>query len=156
MIDFSMSTMKLSLEEQIQVLQSGEDIATWALQKLGRPQEWRETGEPGNTARCQAAVDELFTLTRGDLEAALAAQGLQPEDLPRYDTRPGSRDGHYFIQKGGTWHYYWQERGYPNFGAEFDDLAEARKVLLNEFIPIWLERLRVPARTKGGKMIEGI
>lgn len=149
-----MSTTKLSVEEQIKVLQSGEDIATWSLQTLGWPAEWRDTNVPGNTERCQAAVDELFTLTRADLEAALTAQGVQPEDLPRYETKPGGSDGHYFIQKGRLWHYYWQERGYPNFGAEFDDLVEARKVLLNDFIPIWLERLRVPARTKGGKMIE--
>lgn len=151
-----MSTPKLSIEEQIKVLHSDEDIATWSLQKLGWPEEWRDTNVPGNTERCQAAVDELFTLTRTDLEADLAARGLQPENLRRYDTTPGSRDGHYFLKKGGLWHYFWQERGYPNFGAEFDDLAEARKMLLNDFIPIWLERLRVKCRTKDGKMMEGI
>lgn len=146
----------LPISTQIQVLQSGVDIATWALEKLGLPSDWRDTNEPGNTERCQAAVDRLFTLTRADLEAALVAQGLQPEDLPRYETKPGSRDGFYFLKKGSGWTFYWQERGYPNFGVDFDDLAEARKLLLNEFIPIWLQRLRVRCRTAGGKMIESL
>ncbi len=146
----------LSIAEQMQVLQSGVDIATWSLEKLGLPEAWRETNEPGNTERCQQAVDKLFTLTRGDIEASLAAQGLQPEDLPRFETQEGGSDGHYFIAKKGGWHFYWQERGYPNFNAVFDELAEARKLLLNEFLPVWLWRLSVPCRTKQGKMIERI
>ncbi|MGV3659613.1 MAG: hypothetical protein ACO1TE_05500 [Prosthecobacter sp.] len=146
----------LSISEQIKVLQSGADIATWSLKKLGLPDEWRDTNEPGNTERCQEAVDKLFTLSREDLVKGLAAQGLQPEDLSPFNTKPGSQDGHYFIAKKGEWHFYWQERGYPNFEARFDDLEEARKLLLNEFIPIWLERLRVSCRTKGGKKIKGI
>ena len=32
-------------------------------------------------------------------------------------------------------------------------IAEARKLLLNDFIPIWLEHLRAPCRTKDGKVI---
>lgn len=146
----------LSIAEQMTVLQSGADIATWSLKKLGLPDAWRDTNEPGNTERCQEAVDRLFTLTRADLETSLAAQGLQPESLSKFETEPGSRDGYYFIQKGRLWVAYYQERGYPNFSAEFDDLGEARKLLLNEFIPIWLQRQRVKCRTRSGKKIEGI
>lgn len=148
------SSPPLSIAEQIQVLQSEADIATWSLKRLGLPDAWRDTNEPGNTERCQEAVDKLFTLTRADVEASLAAQGVPPEKAAGFETEPGSRDGHYFIQKGEVWVAYYQERGYPNFGAEFDDLEEARKLLLNHFIPIWLERLRVECRTKDGKKIE--
>lgn len=146
----------LSIAEQMEVLQSGSDIATWALQRLGLPPEWRDTNEEENTERCQQAVNKLFTLTRADIEASLAAQGFQPEDLLRFATAEDSHDGHYFIAKKGGWHFYYQERGFPNFEATFDDLGEARKLLLNEFIPVWLDHLKVPCRTKGGKKIEGI
>lgn len=146
----------LSIAEQMTVLQSGTDIATWSLKKLGLPDAWRDTNEPGNTERCQEAVDKLFTLTRADVEASLATQGVRPEIAAKFETEPGSRDGHYFIQKGRLWVAYYQERGFPNFSAEFDDLGEARKMLLNEFIPVWLQRLRVKCRTKSGKKIEGI
>ncbi|HEY1049749.1 MAG TPA: hypothetical protein VGE39_08345 [Prosthecobacter sp.] len=146
----------LSIAEQIKVLQSDADIATWSLKKLGLPDAWRDTNEPGNTERCQEAVDRLFTLTRADVEASLEVQGVPPEKAARFETEPGSRDGHYFIQKGKVWVAYYQERGYPNFSAEFDNLGEARKLLINHFIPVWLERLRVECRTKDGKKIETI
>lgn len=146
----------LSISEQVRVLQSGADIATWSLQQLGLPHDWRDTNVPGNTQRCQKAVDQLFTLTREELKTELAAQGLQPEALPNHHTTPGSRDGFYFIPNGTRWRYYYQERGFPNFGAEFDDLAEAQKLLLNQFVPIWLERLRVPCRTADGRTIQVI
>jgi hypothetical protein len=150
------ATPILSIAEQMQVLQSRADVATWALERLGLPPEWRDTNEPGNTERCQDAVDRLFTLTRADIEASLASQGLQPEDLPGFATTPGSSDGSYFIAEKGGWHYYYQERGFPWAGAHFDDLAEARKLLLNEFIPVWLSHLHIPCRTKQGKMIESL
>ncbi|MDZ4401213.1 hypothetical protein [Prosthecobacter sp.] len=143
----------LSIAEQMQVLQSREDVATWSLKHLGLPPEWRDTNEPGNTERCQEAVNRLFTLTRPDIEASLAAQDLQPEDLPPIRTETGLRDGSYFIAEGKDWEYYYQERGHPWAHAVFDDLTEARKLLLNDFIPIWLEHLRVPCRTKTGKVI---
>lgn len=143
----------LSIAEQMRVLQSKADVATWALEHLGLPSEWRDTNVPGNTERCQEAVNRLFTLTRADIEASLAAQGLQPENLPQVRTEVDSRDGSYFIAKGRCWEFYFQERGYPWAGVTFDDLAEARKFLINHFIPIWLEHLRVPCRTKGGKII---
>ncbi|HCN29609.1 MAG TPA: hypothetical protein DIT64_12880 [Verrucomicrobiales bacterium] len=143
-----------SIAEQIQVLQSRQDVAAWALARLGLPKEWRDTNQPGNTPRCQEAVDRLFTLARADLEDALAAQGLAPEQLPHVETRPGSSDGAYFIAKGpGSWEYYYQERGMPWIGVHFDDLAEARKLLLNDYIPVWLDRLHIPARTSSGKKI---
>ncbi|MBL9131650.1 MAG: hypothetical protein JNG86_10650 [Verrucomicrobiaceae bacterium] len=146
----------LSVSEQMQILQSGADVATWALAHLGLPPEWRDTNEPGNAERCQDAVDRLFTLTRADIESSLAAQGIQPEDLPGLSTTPGSRDGSYFVAEDGGWHYYFQERGYPWAGAQFDDLAEARKLLLNAFIPVWLSHLHIPCRTKQGKMIKSL
>ena len=146
----------LSIPEQIQVLLSGVDIATWSLEKLRLPDAWRDTNEPGNTGRCQEAVDKLFTLTRADVEASLEAQGVPPEKAAQFATEPGSRDGHYFIQKDTVWTAYYQERGYPSFGVEFDDLGEARKLLLNHFIPTWLERLRVKCRTKGGRKVETV
>lgn len=143
----------LSIAEQMRVLQSKADVATWALEHLGLPPEWRDTNVPGNTERCQEAVNRLFTLTRADIEASLAAQGLQPENLPHVRTEVDSRDGSYFIAKGRCWEFYFQERGQPWACAVFDDLTEARKLLLNNFIPIWLEHLRVPCRTKDGKVI---
>lgn len=147
----------LSIAEQMQVLQSRDDVATWALARLGLPPEWRDTNEPGNTERCQDAVNRLFTLTRADIESSLAAQGFQPEDLPPVRTEVDSRDGSYFIAKGGgEWEFYYQERGFPWAGVTFDDLTEARKLLLNDFIPIWLSHLRVPCRTKDGRTIDSL
>lgn len=143
----------LSIAEQMRVLQSKADVATWSLKHLGLPPEWRDTNEPGNTERCQEAVNRLFTLTRADIEASLSAQGLQPENLPPYHTQPGSRDGSYFIAQGKTWELYFQEREGKWASAVFDDLTEARKLLLNVWLPIWLEHLRVPCRTKSGKVI---
>ncbi|WP_395738456.1 hypothetical protein [Prosthecobacter sp.] len=145
----------LSIAEQMKVLQSEDDVATWSLARLGMPREWRDTNEEGNTERCQEAVNRLFTLTRADIEASLVAQGLQPENLPPTHTQPGSRDGSYFIAKGkNEWEYYFQERECRWPSATFNDLAEARKLLLNQWIPIWLEHLRVPCGTKEGKVIE--
>ena len=145
--------MKLSIAEQMQVLQSCEDVATWSLNYLGLPPEWRDTNEKGNTERCQEAVNRVFTLTRADITASLATQDLQPEKLPRYATIPDSQDGWYFIAKAGEGQLYYQERGFSNVLVTFNDLAEARKLLLNEWIPIWLEHLRVPCRTKEGKIM---
>jgi hypothetical protein len=149
-----MKNPPLSIAEQMQVLQSREDVATWSLAHLGQPSEWRDTNEPGNTERCQDAVNQLFTLTRADIEASLAAQGLQPENLPPFHTKPGSRDGSYFVAQGKTWELYFQEREGKWASAVFDDLTEARKLLINYFIPVWLEHLRVPCRTKSGKLIK--
>ncbi|MBN8422597.1 MAG: hypothetical protein J0L73_27035 [Verrucomicrobia bacterium] len=151
-----MKTAKpLSIAEQMKVLQSREDVATWALAHLGLPPEWRDTNEEGNTERSQDAVNRVFTLTRKDIEDSLAAQGLQPEKLPPVSTEVGSRDGSYFISKRrGEWEFYYQERGFPWAGTTFDDLAEARKFLINYFIPVWLDHLYVPCRTKDGKMIK--
>jgi hypothetical protein len=148
-----MKTSPLSIAEQMQVLQSREDVATWSLQHLGLPPEWRDTNEPDNTERCQEAVNQLFTLTRTDIEASLAAQGLQPENLPLFHTKPGSRDGSYFIAQGKTWELYYQEREGKWASAVFHDLAEARKLLLNVWLPVWLEHLHVPCLTKSGKVI---
>ena len=149
------TTEPLSIAEQMKVLQSQEDVATWSLAHLGLPEEWRDTNEKGNTERCQEAVDRVFTLTRKDIEASLAAQGLQPENLPPVSTEVGSRDGSYFISKRrGEWEFYYQERGIPWPEVTFDDLAEARNLLINYFIPVWLNHLHVPCRTKGGKMIK--
>jgi hypothetical protein len=141
-----------SIDEQMRFLQSKADVATWALERLGLPPEWRDTNVPGNSERCQEAVNRLFTLTRADIEASLTAQGLQPENL--YHAQTDSRDGSYFIAKKSGWNFYYQESGYPWACAVFDDLTEARKLLLNDFIPIWLEHLRVPCRTKDGKVIQ--
>lgn len=147
----------LSIAEQMQVLQSDADVATFALRHLGLPDEWRDTNEPGNTERCQDAVNRVFTLTRDEIETSLTAQGLEPEQLPLVRTEKDSHDGTYFIANSeGGWDYYYQERGSPWAGVTFDDLAEARKFLLNDFIPIWLEHLRVPCRTQDGRMITGI
>ncbi len=149
--------MKLSIAEQMKVLQSREDVATWSLTQLGLPSEWRDTNEEGNTERCQEAVNKVFTLTRADIEASLAAQGLQPEDLPPTQTEKGSHDGSYFISNGkGEWEFYFQEREQPWARAVFNDLTEARKLLLNTWIPIWLEHLRVPCKTKTGKKIDSL
>ncbi len=151
------TTETLTIAEQMKVLQSQEDVATWSLAHLELPEEWRDTNEEGNTERCQEAVNKVFTLTRVDIEASLAAQGLQPENLPSVSTQEDSRDGAYFISKRrGEWEFYYQERGFPYVSATFDDLAEARKLLINHLIPIWLDRLYVPCRTKGGKMIESL
>jgi hypothetical protein len=148
-------TETLTIAEQMKVLQSREDVATWSLAHLGLPPEWRETNEEGNTERCQEAVNRLFTLTRQDIEASLTAQGLQPEQLPPVNTEEGGRDGSYFISKRrGEWEFYYQERGFPYVSATFNDLAEARKLLINYFIPVWLDHLHVDCRTKGGKMIK--
>lgn len=147
----------LPVAEQMKVLRSSADIATFALQHLGLPPEWRNTNEPGNTERCQDAVNRIFTLTRADIEASLAAQGVLPESLPPVRTEKGSRDGTYFIPTSrGGWEYYFQEREQPWARVVFDDLGEARKFLINEFIPIWLERLRIPCRAQDGRMIESL
>jgi hypothetical protein len=37
--------------------------------------------------------------------------------------------------------------------ALFDDLDEARNCLLNLWLPVWLDHLHVPARTRDGKRI---
>jgi len=154
----SMLTDKpLSVADQMKVLQSHEDVATWSLAHLGLPPEWRDTNEEGNTERCQDAVNRVFTLTRADIEANLAAQGLQPETLPQVSTEVGSHDGSYFVSKrGGEWEFYYQERGCPWASTTFDDLTEARRFLINYFIPVWLDRLHVPCRTKEGKMIKAL
>lgn len=146
-----MSTVTpLSISEQMQVLQSGTDVATFALQLLGLPSEWRDTNEPGNTGRCQEAVKRVFTLTRNDIETSLASQGLAPELTPVH-TMEDSRDGTYFIARSeNEWDYYHQERGAPWVGVTFDDLLEARKFLINQFIPAWLDHLRIRCRTKDG------
>lgn len=144
----------LTIAEQMKVLQSREDVATFSLAHLGLPPEWRDTNEEGNTERCQDAVNRVFTLTRKDIEDSLAAQGLQPENLPPVSTEVDSHDGSYFISKRrGEWEFYYQERGSPWASATFDDLAEARKFLINYFIPVWLDHLHVPCRTKTGKTI---
>lgn len=137
----------------MEVLLSRTDIATWSLERLGLPSEWRDTSVPGNTDRCQEAVDRLFTLTRAELEAWLADNDLSPEDLPGVRREKGSRDGTYFIADEGVWKYYFQERGSPWMGLTFDDLVEARTLLVNEFLPIWLSRLDLPCRTREGKRI---
>jgi hypothetical protein len=143
-----------SLAEQIEVIHSRQDIATWALARLGLPTEWRDTNEPGNTARCQEAVDRLFTLSRSDIEADLAARGITAEHLPHVETQPGSHDGAYFVPRsGGRWEYYYQERGMPWCSVRFDDLQEARRLILNDYLPVWLRRLHVPARTHDGRRI---
>ena len=153
----SMLTDKpLSVADQMKVLQSHEDVATWSLAHLGLPPEWRDTNEEGNTERCQDAVNRVFTLTRADIEANLAAQGLQPETLPHVRTE-GSHDGSYFVSKcEGEWEFYRQERGCSWASITFDDLTEARRFLINYFIPVWLDRLHVPCRTKEGKMIKAL
>lgn len=141
------SPSPLSIDEQMRVLRGQDDLATWSLKHLGLPEEWRDTNEPGNTERCQEAVDRLFTLTREDIEKSLASQGLLPEALPSFYTKRGARDGSYFIEEGGRWRFYYQERECQWPEVTFDDLTEARKVLLNTWIPEWLDRLRVPCRT---------
>lgn len=142
-----------SIAEQIRLLFAHEDIATWSLRHLGLPAEWRDVNEPGNDVRCQEAVNQVFTLTRADLETHLAKQGILPEKLPHYETTPGSRDGWYFIAGKGEWQFYYQERGFANFGISVADLSEARKLLINHFLPIWLEHLWIPCLTKSGKSI---
>jgi len=153
-----MSTDKpLSTSEQMKVLQSQEDVATWSLAHLGLPPEWRDTNEEGNTERCQDAVNRVFTLTRADIEANLAEQGLQPETLHHVSTAVDSHDGSYFVSnREGEWEFYRQERGSAWASTTFDDLTEARRFLLNDFIPVWLCSLHVPCRTKEGKMIKAL
>lgn len=153
----ALMSSSLSVADQMQILRSGDDVATFALQHLGLPSDWRDTNEPGNTERCQDAVNRVFTLTRADIETCLATQGLEPEKLPPVRTTKDSHDGTYFIaRRPGEWEYYYQERGFPWAGVTFDDLGEARKFLLNDFIPIWLEHLRVPCRTKDGRMMTSL
>ncbi len=146
----------LSIAEQMQVLLASQDVATWSLAHLGLPAEWRDTNEPGNTQRCQQAVDQVFTLTRADIEAYFATQQILPESLPQFSTQTGARDGTYFIAKGKHWELYHQERGFPYVSASFDDLAEARKLLINTFLPSWLSHLYVPCRTLNGKKIKDL
>ena len=101
----------LSVADQMKVLQSHEDVATWSLAHLGLPPEWRDTNEEGNTECCQDAVNWVFTLTCADIEVNFVAQGLQPETLPHVSTE-GSHDGSYFVSKcEGEWEFYHQERG---------------------------------------------
>lgn len=145
----------LTINEQIEVLRSGADIATWALDRLGLPPEWRDTNETGNTERCRDAVNALFTLSRAELDASLAEQGLLPEHLGYVRLEPDSRDGHYFLARGDLWETYFQERGGRWVEAVFDDLGEARKFLLNLWLPVWLGHLRVPCRDRNGKRILG-
>lgn len=148
-----MTTPSLSLAAQMEVLLSRTDIASWSLARLGLPEEWRDTNLPGNTERCQDAVDRLFSLTRHELEDWLAANALSPEQLPGIRTEKGSRDGAYFIAEKDRWHYYLQERGSPYAGVTFDSLGEAHTLLINEFLPVWLSRLDLPCRTRDGKVI---
>jgi uncharacterized protein YbdZ (MbtH family) len=143
----------LSISEQMQVLMSDADIASWSLRHLGLPAEWRDTNEPGNMRRCQDAVNQLFTLSREDIETHLATQGVLPEQLPPVRTKPDSHDGSYFISKDDVWEFYFQERGHAWIVVVFDDLAEARKLLLNHFIPVWLDHLHLKCRTRSGKLI---
>lgn len=149
-----MSTPRaLSIAEQMDVLRSNADVATFALDHLGLPAAWRDTNQPENTARCQDAVNRVFSLTRADIEAALDARGPLPEQLPYLHTTAGSRDGWYLIPREGEWDYYWQERGFPNFLWTFNDSAELRKLLINVFIPVWLKHLCLPCRTKQGETL---
>jgi len=145
--------LSLPVTEQFQILRSGVDVATWSLEKLGLPSEWRDTNLPGNTERCQEAVDLLFTLTRAEIESALTLQGLLPEELGHVLLESGSRDGHYFVRRGEAWEIYYQEREGRWSEAIFDDLVEARRFLLNLWLPVWLERLQIPARTRDGKRV---
>ncbi len=138
---------------QFEILHSGADPATWALAQLGLPEEWRDTNLPGNTVRCQEAVDRLFTLSRAELEGEIASRGLVAEDLGQVLREPGSRDGHYFIDRRGCWETYYQEREGRWAEAVFEDLTEARKFLINLWLPVWLKRLRLPCRTRGGALI---
>lgn len=143
----------LDLDGQIEVLRSGVDPATWSLERLGLPAEWRDTNVPGNTGRCQDAVDRLFTVTREEVEGALAGLGLQPEQLGHVYLEPGSRDGTYCVTRGGKTEVYLQERGGRWAEVVFDDPAEARRFLLNLWLPVWLHRLRVPCRLRNGKSV---
>lgn len=147
------SAPSLSVAAQMEVLMSRTDIATWSLARLGLPEEWRNTNLPGNTERCQDAVDHTFPLTRSELEGWLAENALSPEQLPGIRTEKGSRDGTYFIAGENAWDYYLQERGYPYAGVTFDNLTEAHRLLINEFLPIWLSHLDLPCRTREGKVM---
>jgi len=143
----------LPLNVQMEVLLSRTDVATWSLERLGLPLEWRDTNVPVNLERCRAAVDQVFTLTRAEFESWLTENDLSPEQLPGVLTEKDSSDGAYFIAGQGRWEYYFQERGFPGPGVTFDSLAEARTLLLNEFLPIWLSRLDLPCRTREGKVM---
>lgn len=145
--------VSLPVSEQFQILRSGVDVATWSLERLDLPPEWRDTNEPGNTERCQEVVDLLFTLTRAEIESELAAQSLLPEELGQVFLEPGSRDGHYFVARGDVWEIYFQEREGRWVEAIFDDLVEARRFLLNLWLPVWLDHLLVGARTRDGKWV---
>ena len=137
----------------MEMLLSRTDVATWSLERLGLPLEWRDTNVPVNLERCRAAVDQVFTLTRAELESWLTENDLSPEQLPGVLTEKDSSDGAYFIAGKGRWEYYFQERGFPGPGVTFDSLAEARTLLINEFLPIWLSRLDLPCRTREGKVM---
>lgn len=141
------------ISEQFDLLQSDVDVATWSLERLGLPGDWRDTNLPGNTERCQDAVDRIFTLTRSDIDAELARRGMVAEQLGHVRLEPGSRDGHYFVARGNLWETYFQEREGRWAEAVFDDLEEARKFLINLWLPVWLNRLQVPCRSRGGKVI---
>lgn len=143
----------LEVSEQIDVLRSGVDVATWSLERLGLPADWRDTNVPGNTERCQSAVDRLFTVTREKVEEELAALGLQPEHLGHVYLEPGSRDGTYYVTRGKNTEVYLQERGGCWAEVVFDDPVEARRFLLNLWLPVWLQRLRVPCRLRSGKTV---
>jgi hypothetical protein len=56
----------------------------------------------------------------------------------------------------GVWEFYHQEPGFPYVSATFNDLAEARKLLINYFIPVWLNHLYVDCLTKEGTMIRDL
>jgi hypothetical protein len=143
----------IPLSEQIDVLRSRADVATWALARLGHPPEWRDTNQPGNRERCREAVDGLFNLTRAELEAGLVGLGLDPDDLGHVHLEEGSRDGLYCLSRGEIREVYYQERGGRWIEAVFSDRGEARKFLLNLWLPSWLDRLCVPCRTSGGDEI---
>lgn len=142
-----------TLSGQVGILRSGVDIATWSLERLGLPASWRDTNVPGNAAHCQEAVDRLFTLRRADLEAELVSLGLVPEQLGHVHLQAGSRDGLYFIIRGNILEIYLQEREGRWAEALFSELDEARKFLLNLWLPVWLKRLRVPCLRRDGKTV---
>ena len=51
------TSAKLSIAEQMRVLQSEADVATWALEHLGLPPEWRDTNEPETGLSLERAID---------------------------------------------------------------------------------------------------